>query len=686
MSRRLWLGWVQLGTVLVAAGIAMLMSGFLNHSTEYPTSPSPAGAAAPVDRATGAQLPANTAVLTFDGAPDGGGTLQLLDALRRAGVRATFFVTGSRAIRHPQALRQITEAGHEIGNGTFTFQDLAAVSGPRRTLELAATQSAVIEATGTTTALARPYGPADPGDTLIMAGTGALAGYLVVPTGPWSPAWSFQGADATVDAAVAAARSGQVITLPATAAHVPMVLDALPRIVQQLRASGYTFATVSGALGQPAQASMTAASAGQAVGAFLLTRALLWSSMAMTVFGALLVPLGLLTIARTVLVTALAEVQARSDRRRRRGPAFRGPVSIIVPAYNEEANIAATLNSLLASDYPDFEVVVVDDGSTDRTPQILAGFADRAVILRMPNGGKAAALNHGLAHATHEIVVMVDGDTVFEPGTLGRLVADLSDPEVGAVAGNTKVANRAGFLGRWQHLEYVVGMNLDRRMFQLLDCMPTVPGAIGAFRRAAVRAVGGVPTRTLAEDTDLTMAINLAGWRVTYAGSAVAWTEAPSSIGALARQRYRWCYGTLQAMWFHRRSIRPVRRGIGDGRVGHVGSRGIPYLAMFQVAQPLIAPLIDIYLVYAILFIDPRTAIGMWLLFTVLQLISAGVALRMDGESLRALWTVPTTQILYRQLLYAVVIQSVASAVSGARLRWHTPPRTGAVAAGAPVT
>lgn len=469
--------------------------------------------------------------------------------------------------------------------------------------------------------------------------------------------------------------------------HLPSVLDALPQIISQLQADGYTFSTVSGALGRSAQASMADASAVQTVGAALLATAMRWSTAAVSAFAILLIVLGVVTIGRTVLVTTLALVQARSDRRRPRPAACRGPVSIIVPAYNEQANIAATLNSLLASDYPDFEVVVVDDGSTDRTPEILAGFVDRVVVLRKPNGGKAAALNHGLAHAAHEIVVMVDGDTVFEPATPGLLVADLTDPEIGAVAGNTKVANRGGFLGRWQHLEYVVGMNLDRRMFQLLDCMPTVPGAIGAFRRTAVLAVGGVPTRTLAEDTDLTMAINLAGWRVTYAGDAVAWTEAPSSVTALARQRYRWCYGTLQAMWFHRRSMRPVRGGrVGDRQVGHVGSRGLPYMVAFQVVQPLLAPLVDIYLIYAALFLDLRTAVVVWLVYLSTQLISAAVALRMDGESLRTLWVVPTTQILYRQLLYVVVIQSVASAISGSRLRWHTPPRTGAVAAGAPAT
>jgi cellulose synthase/poly-beta-1,6-N-acetylglucosamine synthase-like glycosyltransferase len=383
-------------------------------------------------------------------------------------------------------------------------------------------------------------------------------------------------------------------------------------------------------------------------------------------------------VARTVLVTVLALVQARSERRTSvRVDPFRDPVTIVVAAYNEEANIAATLTSLLASDYPDFEVIVVDDGSTDATAEILAGYADRVTVLRQSNAGKAAALSYGLSRARYDVLVMVDGDTVFEPTTLAALVAPMSDPAVGAVAGNTKVANRRGMLGRWQHLEYVIGMNLDRRMFQLLDCMPTVPGAVGGFRREALAAVrGGVPTRTLAEDTDLTMAINLSGWRVVYAADAIAWTEAPSSLRALARQRFRWCYGTMQAMWAHRRSVRPVR-GTGSG---HVGSRGIPYLVMFQVLQPFIAPVIDLYLIYALIFLNPWNALLVWGGLTVLQLLTAWVALRLDGESARSLWAVPTTQFVYRQLLYVVVLQSVASALSGSRLRWHQPPRIGAAA------
>jgi cellulose synthase/poly-beta-1,6-N-acetylglucosamine synthase-like glycosyltransferase len=283
------------------------------------------------------------------------------------------------------------------------------------------------------------------------------------------------------------------------------------------------------------------------------------------------------------------------------------------------------------------------------------------------------ALNTGVAAASHDILVMVDGDTVFQSDTVRWLVQPLQDAGVGAVSGNTKVGNRRGLLGRWQHLEYVVGFNLDRRMYDLLMCMPTVPGAIGAFRRDALEAVGGVSTDTLAEDTDLTMAVNRAGFRVVYEERALAWTEAPSSLSALWRQRYRWCYGTLQSVWKHRASLRDKGPGRRLGRVG------LPYLLGFQVGLPLLAPVVDVVAIYGLIFLDPWRVAAYWIGFLALQVMTAAYALRLDREPLRPLWSLPLQQLVYRQLMYLVVIQSLVSAASGARLRWHKLERTGDV-------
>jgi cellulose synthase/poly-beta-1,6-N-acetylglucosamine synthase-like glycosyltransferase len=251
------------------------------------------------------------------------------------------------------------------------------------------------------------------------------------------------------------------------------------------------------------------------------------------------------------------------------------------------------------------------------------------------------------------------------------LVKPFADPEVGAVSGNTKVGNRQGLLGAWQHIEYVMGFNLDRRMFDVLQCMPTVPGAIGAFRREAIERVGGVSDDTLAEDTDLTMALGRDGWRIIYAPDARAWTEAPATLAQLWRQRYRWCYGTLQSMWKHRRAV------IEHGRAGKLGRRGLPYLLLFQALLPLTAPVVDIAAVFSFFTEDVVIIWGTWFGFLAAQLASAIYAFRLDHEQLRPLWTMPLQQIVYRQMMYLVVIQSVASAFYGVRLRWHAMRRLG---------
>jgi cellulose synthase/poly-beta-1,6-N-acetylglucosamine synthase-like glycosyltransferase len=381
----------------------------------------------------------------------------------------------------------------------------------------------------------------------------------------------------------------------------------------------------------------------------------------------LLIPLALLVLLRALAAACLA---GRTERPRK-GTAFMPPVSIVVPAHNEHACIARTVRALVASAYPVLEVIVVDDGSTDGTRWIVQRLRLPNVrVVSQPNLGKAAALNTGLAAAEHDVIVAVDADTLLEEDALPRLVEPLRDPRVGAVAGNPKVGNRTGRLGRWQHLEYVTGPGLDRRICSALGMAITVPGAAGAFRREAIEGVGGFSGATLAEDTDATLELARAGWKVAYAEHARAFTEAPDSLDGLWRQRYRWSYGMLQSAWKHRAAVR--RRG--ERRVGW---RAIPYLLLFQIALPLLAPLADLLALYGLVFVDPGQALLYWIVFNAFLLLQAEFALRLDGEPTAPLWELPLQQLAYRQLMYLVVLQSLASAVIGARLRWYRVERTG---------
>jgi cellulose synthase/poly-beta-1,6-N-acetylglucosamine synthase-like glycosyltransferase len=344
---------------------------------------------------------------------------------------------------------------------------------------------------------------------------------------------------------------------------------------------------------------------------------------------------------------------------------------VLVPAYNEAVGIARAVRALVDADYPDLEVVVIDDGSTDGTGDIVAGLGfDRVRLVRQQSGGKAAALATGVRHSSHGVLVMLDGDTVFEADTIRKLVQPLRDPSVGAVSGNTKVGNRRGLLGRWQHLEYVSGFNLDRRLLDLLGCITTVPGAAGAFRREAIEAAGGLSTDTLAEDTDLTMAVLRAGYRVVHEERARAWTEAPSTVTDLWRQRWRWGYGTLQCIWKHRGSMREKSA---------LGRIGLPYMLAFQVLLPLAAPLIDVFALHGILVGEGTRVAVVWVVYAAVSVAIAGYALHLDGERYGPLWSLPLQQLFYRQLIYLVVIQSVVSALSGLHLPWHKLERTGEV-------
>ena len=271
---------------------------------------------------------------------------------------------------------------------------------------------------------------------------------------------------------------------------------------------------------------------------------------------------------------------------------------------------------------------------------------------------------------------MMDGDTVFEPSTVRELVQPFGNMRVGAVAGNAKVGNRDSLIGAWQHIEYVMGFNLDRRMYDLMGIMPTIPGAVGAFRRQALERVGGMSEDTLAEDTDITMAIHRDGWRVVYAENARAWTEAPESVQQLWSQRYRWSYGTMQAIWKHRGAVKD--RG-ASGRFGRVG---LPLVAAVHGGGPA-ARAADRHLpaVRDRLRQDRADHRGLARSCSLIQGVCAAYAFRLDKERLTHLLSLPLQQVLYRQLMYVVLLQSWITAVTGGRLRWQKLRRTGAVEA-----
>jgi cellulose synthase/poly-beta-1,6-N-acetylglucosamine synthase-like glycosyltransferase/peptidoglycan/xylan/chitin deacetylase (PgdA/CDA1 family) len=681
--------WLALAIVLVTMAAALGLHGYVSGeltNAGYVRTPGPAGQVPETIRTGGpiigthagsvsdVSVPARTIVLTFDDGPDPVWTPKILDVLRRQHVPATFFLLGSQMLRYPSLVRRELADGNEIGNHSFTHPDLTILPLWEQRWQLAQAQLAVVGITGRTTALMRPpysFSTDSLDDRYWQLIRDAHEhGYVTVLADVDARDWQRPGVAAIVRNAIPKDGRGAIILLHDAGGDRAQTVAALKILIPRLKADGYRFRTVS-------QVARIAPYHPTSRADFWRGRALVWATKASEwmakIFAVLFLLAGALTVARLLLMVGVAGRHGRTRRARAWGPAVVEPVSIVVPAYNEKEGIEAALRSFAASDHP-VEIVVVDDGSTDGTADLVAALDLPVVtLIRQANAGKPAALNAGIRGARHHLLVLVDGDTRFERDTVRNLVQPFADARVGGVSGNAKVGNRRRLLGRWQHIEYVMGFNLDRRLYDVFQCMPTVPGAVGAFRRAALVDVGGVSEDTLAEDTDLTAAVVRAGWRVVYEESARAWTEAPSSWGQLWKQRYRWCYGTLQAMWKHRRAV------IETGPSGRFGRRGLLMMMLFQVLLPLAAPAMDAFLLYGLLFLDVETTLVLWGGFLGVQLFTAAYAFRLDREQLRPLWSFPFQQLAYRQLMYLVVIQSVFTAGYGMRLPWEKLRRTGDV-------
>ncbi len=640
--------------------------------------------------------------LTFDDGPDPTWTPKILDILKAAHVPATFFIIGENALTNRGLLARLIAEGHEVGNHTYTHPNLGKAA-PRETeLELNATQRLFQAFTGRSLRLFRaPYfGDAEPttADEIDPVHIAQREGYVSVGLHVDPGDWKRPGVREIVDRTVAGVlasnveRSGQVVLLHDAGGNRAQTVAALPLIIKELRQRGYRFARVSDLMNLPPDVVMPPITKADRLAA--TTDLALFSLIGAAVVGmgwlfAIAITIGIL---RAIVLSALALRQARVELRIR-FPAIDPNrfVSVLIPAYNEARVIERSVRQVLASTRVQLEVIVIDDGSADGTSAIVRqAFADepRVRLLTLQNGGKARALNRGLELARGDLVIALDADTQFEPTTIARLVRWFADPSIGAVAGNAKVGNRVNLVTRWQALEYVTAQNLERRALASLDAMTVVPGAVGAWRKATLRDVGGYPADTLAEDQDLTIAIQRAGWKVHYDQYALAWTEAPETFRALARQRFRWAFGTLQCLWKHRRVI-------GSGQPRGLARIGLPQAMLFQILFAAISPVIDLALILSIVSTyldvqahgweqtqtDVEKMLAYWTLFTLIDLLSGIIAFALERrERWRLLWLMIPQRIGYRQVMYYVVLKALAQAMRGLRVGWGKLERSGRVA------
>ena len=647
---------------------------------------------------------AGLVALTFDDGPDPVWTPRILDILKQEKVPATFFIIGENGQSNPALLRRIVNEGHDIGNHTFTHPNLGEIPDRFTDLELNATQRLIEAVTGRSTVLFRPpyFGDAEPTtpDEVEPVVRAQRLGYLTVGLRVDPDDWALPGANEVFAQTVKGVTNsdpdirGQVVLLHDGGGDRSQTVEALPQIIHELRARGYRFVTVSELAGLTRDQTMPFLPAesrfanvngviffAMAIGCWLLH----WLFLIGIVLGiGRLFFIGVMALAQRLRAKKRAGKIVSSD--------YQPFVSVIVPAYNEERVIARTVRSLLQSDYQHIEIIVVDDGSSDRTCDVLRdNFADnsRVLLLAKENAGKAEALNFALRHARGEIIVALDADTIFEPSTIGALARRFYDERLGAIAGNAKVGNRINLITRWQALEYITSQNLDRRAFASLNCITVVPGAVGAWRRELIRRAGGFTSDTLAEDQDLTLRVRRLGYDIGYEENAIAWTEAPDTLHGLAKQRFRWSFGTLQCMWKHKDAL--FRR-----QYGTLGWVGMPNVWLFQILFPLISPVMDLLLVWTLAAAvleriqhpheystsSLHQVIFYFALFLTVDWLAAAFAFMLERrERWSLLWWLFLQRFVYRQAMYYVMIKSVAAAVRGALVGWGKLDRKATVEA-----
>jgi len=400
----------------------------------------------------------------------------------------------------------------------------------------------------------------------------------------------------------------------------------------------------------------------------------------------------ILMSARLILVGLFAVIDRLRKPYHGMTPGYNPRVAVLIPAYNEETVIVRTIRSVLNSDYMNLHVVVIDDGSSDNTAAVArkAYAAEIAsghmVVLSKPNDGKAAALNYALEHISEEIYVGIDADTVIASDAISRLIPHFEDPRIGAMAGNAKVGNRVNLWTRWQALEYITSQNFERRALDLFHVVMVVPGAIGAWRTEAVRQAGGYPVNTVAEDADLTMNLLEQGLRVEYEDRSLAFTEAPVNASGLMRQRFRWSFGILQAVWKHKAAF--VRNKA-------MGLFALPNIVIFQMFLPLVSPFIDIMFLAGIVnFLIDRhyhseasadnlmKLVVYFASFMLIDFVTSSIAFSLErrhpankGDGW-LLWHIWLQRFAYRQLFSLVLFKTVKRAIDGKPFNWDKLERT----------
>ncbi len=661
--------------------------------------------------------------LTFDDGPDPEWTPKILDVLEREHAPATFFLIGIQTDKFAGLAKRIYDDGHTIGNHTFTHPDVSSISSTYMRVELNLTERLFASLLGIRVTLLRPpYAIDEEPDTADQVRPLEFAqdlGYITIGNridpNDWSdkvPAGNGTTRRHTAEeissyvlahlppCSASNLRCGNIILLHDGGGNRAETVRALPAIIEGVRAKGLEVVPVYELIGKTRADVMAPLPTGQRWAA-RFDRLGFWLFDAVVIGITWIFFVGDLLMTGRLLFIGTAAVYDRLQEKIYGKPAevasYQPKVAVLIPAFNEEKVIERTVRAALNSSYRNLRIIVIDDGSRDRTLQVArTAFADeeasgKVLILTKRNSGKAAALNYGIEHIEDaELFVGIDADTIIASDAIARLVPHFINPKVGAIAGNAKVGNRVNLWTRWQALEYITSQNFERRALDVLGAVSVVPGAIGAWRVSAVREVGGYQLDTVAEDADLTMALLRRGYRVEYEDMALAYTEAPTNANGLMRQRFRWSFGILQSVYKH--SAVFARKGV-------LGFVALPNIVIFQILLPLVSPLIDImFAVGAIWYLlqkhfhpdstDPASfhkLLAFFFAFLVIDFLASALAFALerrrpdDKEDVWLLSQVWLQRFAYRQLFSVVLFKTLKRALEGRRFAWDKLERTAAV-------
>ncbi len=651
--------------------------------------------------------------LSFDDGPDPTWTPKILDVLKRYDVKATFMMIGEVAQDNVGLMQRVYREGHEIGNHTFTHPDISEISNAAVDLQLSLTERLFAAKLGVQPLYFRPpYSidqEPDTNDQAAPIDRIQARGYVIVgdkiDTNDWDehPRKTPQEITDSVfqqikDMETRPWTRGSIILLHDGGGNRAPTLAALPVLIQALRDKGYEIVPVSELLGKTRAQVMPSLTARQRWQARADSIAFFFFAFFNHFVIYVFFVGDVLMSARLIIIGLFATIDRFRKRQNFATADYLPGVAVLIPAYNEETVIVRTIRSVMMSTYKNLRVIVIDDGSTDRTLEVATRAypgdieSGRLVILTKPNGGKAEALNFALDHLDEEIYVGIDADGVIAHDAISRLVCHFANPKIGAVAGNAKVGNRVNLWTRWQALEYITSQNFERRALDLFDVVMVVPGAIGAWRTSAVRAGGGYHSNTVAEDADLTMNLLEQGFSVIYEDQALAFTEAPVNADGLMRQRFRWSFGILQAVFKHRGAITKRRA---------MGLFALPNIVIFQILLPLVSPLIDLMFVAGLIhyFIDryfhPETAstaslyklLTFFLAFMIIDFLASSLAFMLerkhaaskgDAWLLSHIWI---QRFSYRQVFSVVLLKTMKRAIDGKPFNWDKLDRTAKMSA-----